>query len=117
MGFRSTFVTQDYYIQWPEWFIAKYSDHVNFNDGKGCISSRQEKKSYGVFSELEDDIQKVLKEIESKLDGFILVWLHECGGITRVSISKDSITYREPDSWRNTDDITHDYCYGCSDER
>lgn len=45
----------------------------------------------------------------------ILVWLHECGGITRIEIHNDRILWSEPEEWKKVDNITHEYCNGCSD--
>lgn len=113
MGFRSTFVTEDYSVEWPEWFKEKYDGWINFN---GCISSTTEGKTYGVFSSLAEDIQKALKEAKAELSlGFVLIFLHECGGITRYEIHPDRINISEPSGWDKVDDITHHYCYGCSD--
>lgn len=118
MGFYSTFVTEDAYIEWPDWFIEKYKDWVYFKDNKsGLISSKQESKTYSTWEDLPEDIQKVLKESSEwdYKDNFILVYLHECGGITRCQINGFSITWSEPETWKEVDDVTHNYCYGCSD--
>lgn len=110
MGFRSTFVTGDCFGEdIPEWFIEKYQGAVNIN---GCLSSTHEYKSYGFFNNLEEDIQKIIRPGQE----VAMVWLHECGGITKVHISKNTIVYMEPETWKTTDDITHNYCYGCSDQ-
>jgi len=37
MGFRSTFTTEDYNIQWPQWFREKYDKKIWFTeDYKGA---------------------------------------------------------------------------------
>ena len=46
---------------------------------------------------------------------FVLVYLHECNGITRCQIDKDAIIFTEPVEWRKSDGVEHHYCYGCSD--
>lgn len=117
MGFRSTFITEDYYVQVPNWFREKYQSWV-FMDEKGFlpIASKVEVKTYMRGKELEKDIQKVIIEDKKfNLDFIVLVWLHECGGITRVEIHKDKILYSEPQEWKQVEDVTHNYCYGCSD--
>lgn len=116
MGFRSTFTTVDYgAIEWPEWFKEKYKENVSFNEsGRGAIHSKSECKTYGIWIDLHVDIQKAINWEQFTLK-FVLVYLHECGGITRCQISKDSIKWSEPDSWRSEEYITHHYCYGCSD--
>lgn len=115
MGFRSTFTTQDYAIKWPEWFREKYNQTVYFPLEYGIISSKHECKSYSTWGELEADIQKAIDWNEVSISNLVLIWLHECGGITRVEISKDAIKYSEPVEWRRTERIQHDYCDGCSD--
>lgn len=115
MGFRSTFVSQDYDIDWPEWFVDKYKDTVHFTESKsGVICSKSEGKTYGVFSELEIDIQNAI-DWNSHNIPFVIVWLHECGGITRVQIEQGEIKFSEPSEWAKTNGVGHNYCYGCSD--
>src|SRR4051812_38813843 len=118
MGFRSTFITEDYPLKMPDWFREKYGRFVFF-DAKGYlpIASRVEIKTYsGLGAELAQDLQRILIAAnDSTLSEFVLVWLHECGGVTRVEIHKDKILYSEPVVWEKVEDITHDYCYGCSD--
>lgn len=113
MGFRSTFVSEDFSIAWPDWFIAKYAGGVHFPPSRnGAISSVCERKFY-------DDtfVEDVRRAIDwGDFDGeFVIVFLHECGGITRCQIERNRIVWSEPDTWRVTDQITHSYCYGCSD--
>lgn len=114
MGFRSTFTTQDYNIPWPEWFRNKYQSLIWFREDGGTLSSVREVKTYMAWSELHDDIQKAIDWEGFGLD-FVLAYLHECGGITRVQISRDRIVFTEPADWIVTKGVTHDYCYGCSD--
>lgn len=115
MGFRSTFTIEDYRIKWPEWFVDKYKDSVWFNDDStGVISSKHEAKTYGLFSDLHLDIQKAINWDNFSLN-IVLVYLHECGGITRCQISRSSIKWSEPTEWHETNGIQHNYCYGCSD--
>ena len=121
MGFRSTFITEDIAITWPEWFKGKYK-FIHFPAKCGCISSKFEVKLYcGVEEELFLDIQKVVFDANSDLgvENFIIVILHECGGISRVQISKESIRMTEPPmsikEWAEVVSTQHSYCYGCSD--
>jgi len=127
MGFRSTFTTEDCNrIEWPDWFVNKYSCAVWFNEisngftpmprvPRGTISSKNEQKAYGFLDELHLDIQKAIQWDALDIESFILVFLHECGGITRCQIERDKIKWSEPASWRVTDGVEHDTCYGCSD--
>ena len=115
MGFRSTFTTQDYFIRWPQWFRDKYEGSFRFReDGIGALHSVNEGKTYGAWSELHVDIQRAIDWSDAPTN-FVLVFLHECGGITRCQIEKDSIKWSEPEGWRATEGVGHDYCYGCSD--
>jgi len=63
-----------------------------------------------------EDIQRVLQETyDGKWQPVIeLVYLHECSGVTHVQISRDSIIYSEPTSWKRVDDANghqhYDYC-------
>ena len=114
MGFRSTFVTSDFNCNpsfLPDWFTEKYKSWINFC---GCLSSTCEGKTYGVFTDLDTDLQKALKDICSD-DEVDLVFLHECGGITKFQISAEKIVISEPDKWSKVDIVTHAYCYGCSE--
>ena len=124
MGFRTTITTDALGgVKLPKWFIKKWRKDYFFGVGSSwslsnhlLISSKQEKKMYmGKEEEILIDIQKVCKE--NDIDKFIVVMLHECGGITRVQIEKDKIRFSEPTGWNEVDEITHDYCYGCSDLR
>ena len=115
MGFRSTFTTEDLYIEWPQWFRDKYAEDIWFSeDGRSPLHPIVEGKTYGVWSELHTDIQRAI-DWEDKIDRFVLVFLHECGGITRCQIEKDKIKWSEPTEWLQTDGVEHDYCYRCSD--
>ena len=123
MGFRSTLITEDIALECPAWFKKKWKDQLNFSDklkrftNQGFvfpISSKLEAKTYGQWLELEEDLQKVLNE-QDRIEDLVLVYLHECGGITRVEIHKDAIYYSEPAGWNVVDQVSHDYCYGCSD--
>ena len=119
MGFRSTFVTEDLFPDafWPTWFREKYVDSVNIG---ACLSSKMECKTYYTWKDLDADICRVLAEAPDDeyarpLRNVVLVYLHECGGITRVELSPAGPRYSEPESWREEFGVTHLSCYGCSD--
>lgn len=116
MGFRSTFVTNDCQWKWPAWFREKYISNVHFPREAGPIASVCEGKTYGMFLDLPADIQRALSETETGWPAWclVLVYVHECGGITRCEIRRDSIQWNEPTGWRTTDGVEHEYCYGCS---
>lgn len=111
MGFRSMIVTEDIAMEWPEWFRDKYKC-FNYPNGKGAITSKFEIKVYR--PELFEDIQQALIQ-QDYLDKIVVIAFHECTGITRIEIGKESIRYAEPAEWREEDWIMHSYCYGCSD--
>jgi len=122
MGFRSTLISEDARgVTLPDWFIKKYKDYYNFSNTRDdktknrlLISTKYEIKFYnGKDEEIFIDIQKIC--IENNIQNFILILLHECGGITRVQIDKENIRFSEPCDWNEVEEVTHDYCYGCSD--
>jgi hypothetical protein len=125
MGFRSTFITEDQDAwEWPDWFVMKYRSSTNFSLDPfssrytGPLSSMFQGKCgvCGGWAELPEDIQKAIPWEKFNWDmNYILVYLHECGGITRVQIEKNRIIYTEPESWNITTEVTHSYCHGCSD--
>src|SRR5947209_1999200 len=119
MGFRSTFITEDISLFIPQWFVTKWGDKVHFGRNRHeiepfavmPISSQWEAKTYGLWQDLPHDIQLMMqqdKEWNDRDYPIILVYLHECGGITRVEIHKDKILYSEPIRWKQTDGVTHD---------
>ena len=117
MGFRSTFVSEHRGFEWPQSFRDKWEPMVFFAGDGSLIASRSEGKTYERWQALPEDIQRVIRETDrlNEIPHFRLIYFHECGGVTRVEITKDAITYSEPDSWSKTDGVTHHYCYGCSD--
>lgn len=116
MGFRSTFITNDFKVDWPDWIKGKYAGSVWFPaDGYGPLASLHEAKTYSLWAELPEDIQKAIDWAKRGSDWFFcIVFLHECDGITRCEIHKDKILWTEPTGWRKTEGVEHDYCYGCS---
>lgn len=113
MGFRTTFISEAIGgVIWHDWFKIKYGDKIIYSDN--AIMSSRELKMYSTdMQEFEIDIQKCINW--SILRRFIMVYLHECGGITRVQIEQNAIIFTEPDAWKVTENVTHSYCYGCSD--
>lgn len=117
MGFRSTMISEaPNAVNLPEWFTAKWHRALNFSDSLSDrhltfpISTKYEKKRY--MPEIEEDLQKVIKEDLDHNDlQLVIIWLHECGGITRAEITKDSIVYSEPTKWKIVEDVTHNYCW------
>ena len=117
MGFRSTFTSQDCPIKWPQWFRDKYAKVIWFPEGEiGPLHSVREAKTYILWQELHIDIQRAIDWGDKYApDNFVLVYLHECGGITRCQIEKGTVKWSEPEEWKITDGVDHNYCFGCSD--
>lgn len=117
MGFRSVLITEDNGMKVPQWFVDKHGGlrPSPLQEGTTPISSICESKFYDNFliDERIADMQKIL--IEEDRSSMIAVLLHECGGITRIKITKDSITSSEPTGWKSVEGVEHSYCYGCSD--
>lgn len=127
MGFYSSFITSSLQFDWPEWFVAKWSESVHFPPIpdfpvppgflRGPISSKIPRKAYRGFAELPADIMRVLTEANFLTGGddfFELIYLHECGGITMYRFGRSGIRVFEPRTWEETEDITHDCCLDCS---
>jgi hypothetical protein len=117
MGFRSTFTTlDDPNLVWPEWFVQKHESYINFREKRfGTISSKWETKP---DLELAEDIQRCLIESPNSDQPFVIAYLHECRGVTRCEITREMITWTEPEGWWEVEAPgTHDYCYGCSDAK
>ncbi len=122
MGFRSTFVSDHYSVEIPEWFKEKYKEWLNCEQMP--LSSKWETKTYGTFGEVCEDFQKVLQECKDEdmpthWDKYFVrfVWLHECGGVTVVKVNRNEIIYLEPTNWEKTEGVTHRYCYDCSEPK
>ena len=120
MGFRSVMISEDMPLEITPEFIEKYP-YIRFSttlDGKPtmAMSINCERKFYEAFinTELFIDLQKLLQK-QDVLDDFELILFHECGGITKVVIKKDSIYGLEPTGWNKVESVEHDYCYGCSE--
>src|SRR3990167_9235751 len=112
MGFRSMLITEDIRIDAPEWFTCRY-DFLNFyvQDGSKYfpISTKDEMKFYEEIdkTELFIDIQKLLKE--QSIANLTAVLLHECGGITHITITQDSILSQETLGWKPVKEVEHSY--------
>lgn len=118
MGFRSTMTTEHIYMELPQWFVDKHKDlHIHQPDNGKYTLPLSYKFEHKWHTEFLEDLQKVLKEQEQpeRIDDVELILFHECDGITKVKVSKDKISYYEPQEWYEVDNITHNYCYGCSE--
>lgn len=124
MGFRSTMITEDFPIDIPDDFYEKYKATFSFyidEEGKPNlpISSKFEMKTY--FETYKEFIQDLAKLAQGKKECLAVVFMHECGGITKVDITEDHIYWGEPDSWKiigvdvgSDEGVAHRYCNDCS---
>ena len=82
MGYRSVFITEDKYLELPDWFYDKYKDSINFGDhvfyggiksiSSFPLSSKSERKFYaGAKDEMFIDLSKVMEELQDKTQVFI----------------------------------------------
>lgn len=126
VGFRSVFITEDTGLDLPAWFLDKWREWWHFHEyevdgqkklGLPC-SSKFEHKIYNLDG-WHEDLQRVLRENTESIykdHKLVLVWLHECNGVSRVEITRDKIVWTEPTGWEIQEDgPSHSYCYGCSD--
>lgn len=97
MGYRSTFITDDWKFTFSESFVDKYKDRYNF--GKNNCLPISSKHNYERFwDDLEKDIVNELKLQNSDWRIFG-VWLHEDGKITRLVFTKDGVDDGEKSHW------------------
>ncbi len=118
MGFRTVVISEDRPLTLPLWFVEAHPElHFGNNeDGSSRlpIASRFERKFYGSKDDqLFLDLQRVLNESPSWIDNVELILFHECGGITKVLVTRDRIRMAEPTGWSEVDEIEHWFC-GCS---
>lgn len=109
-------------LEIPDSFFEKYDflqGVKNETTGKTYLplSSTVERKFYDPLAEtgVFKDIQDLLKKSTYPEIQIVVILLHECGGITKIEITSESIRGSVPRSWEEVTDIGHDYCYGCSD--
>jgi hypothetical protein len=132
MGFRTLMMTADTGLDLPQWFVDKWGEGFNIGqypkgsrgeaDGKTWslpVTSKGERKFYSskdeeIFADLQKALNEQLKRGDQWLKDFEIVLLHECDGITKVHIGTDFIKMYEPEDWHEVEEITHNYCYGCS---
>jgi hypothetical protein len=118
MGFRCTFITDWPGPNLPPWFAEKWRNSVNFAPGDTFpLSSKERTKAN--WGGIVEDIQRVLQEgYDGQYDHpMILVFLHECSGVTRVEISRNQIVYSEPATWKRVNDAHGHYLADACDDR
>jgi hypothetical protein len=112
--------SQDPWILIPQWFLDKWPNMTGVTTEKGVafpLLTKSEQKFYQSFADYElfTDIQKLIPENWNDEHSLMLVLMHECGGITKLEISRKRIVGLEPTHWKKVEAVEHDYCYGCSD--
>ena len=89
MGYRSTFITDDWAFTFSDDFFSKYSEDYNFGEG-GClpISTKYERSRHD--DDLEEDLVSELLSQNSnhRIYG---VWLHEDGKHNKIVITKEAV--------------------------
>jgi len=89
MGYRSTFITDEWDFNFSNSFFDKYKERYNFGINNSLpISSKAEYKRY--WDNIEVDIVNELKKQNSE-HRIVGVYLHEDGLITRVIFTKDGV--------------------------
>lgn len=123
MGFRSTYISENWNVDWPTWFREKHSSWIN--DENMIVSPHEVKCA----DEIMGDVHKALLEVgwfgAYMTDrSYSIVGLHECGGITKTEIYKDKVVVGCPSDWIAEEcggyinsQYDHCYCYGCTDLR
>ncbi|WP_157184644.1 hypothetical protein [Nocardia niigatensis] len=111
-------ISEDLAFALPLWFVEAHPELHFGNGGDGSprlpIASRFERKFYGSKDDpLFLDLQRVLNETPSWRHHVELILFHECGGITKVLVTRDRIRMAEPTGWSEVDEIEHWFC-GCS---
>lgn len=104
MGYRhqvisDTMIPKKEYL--PEWFTEKYKSWIDFD--RDFWASYDEGKRYGIFQELEEDVQQVIKEVKG-MDSVRLVFFadesdEESPDLTHVTITADKITEIYATAW------------------
>ena len=107
MGFRSTFISEDYHGNLPEWFMDKWRPKgIIVRPNTLMISSAGEMKMYSHGGLAIEDYQKALLEV-GFFDEFTImriVVMTETGSITRVDLTKDGITFHRAELNEEFDD-------------
>lgn len=132
MGFRCTFVSEDYPEAWPDWIVAKHEIMMSFG---GCIASRGECSVFlwyddGLFTDLQKAVNWDLWRVGAQRHDrpFKLVFFHECGGVTLCLVRPKTITFMQADQglWKivpwpdHSDACDHEFSLfesGCDIER
>ena len=117
MGFRSIFIADNGPINLPSWFLEKWGGYFHFYSSDGG-----KKKGFPISSpfpikigQFEDDLYPDLQKLVEDDRPIILIWLHECGGLTRLELYSDRVVSAEPREWESVERPTHSYCGHCDE--
>ena len=116
MGQRSTFVSEYYGSNLPEWFYDKYKDVINEPNGT-LISSKQEIKLY--TNDFLNDYHKALKESGILDEGINIRMsvLTEGGHLTYINITSKGVEYYIDDfGYIQVDSVYHGGSYAIVDD-
>lgn len=96
MGAINYFITNRAPRPMPEWFQARWGQSLHIG---GNLCPRIGNK---YWTGLEEDIQRALREswTQGTEPLVILIYLHECGNVTRVDITASRVRYSEPIEWK-----------------
>ena len=103
MGSLITFASEGSFHP-PEWFKEKWEQSISWSLGLICKSPRKG------WSDFELDVQRAMNEAwtEGSEPILIIVYLHDCGGVSRAHIRPDEIRYCQPISWKEVS-TPHDH--------
>jgi hypothetical protein len=101
MATTTQFTSQKINFVAPDWFRQRWEKGVSFGE---AISSRYGGKSW---SEFEQDLQRAMKDswTVGSSPRVILMYLHECGNVTRADVTIEEIRYSEPDAWHEVSSV------------
>lgn len=90
MGLRATFISQDYYIEWPGWLFEKHPTLTTNRAGR--LATEWEIKIY--TNQIFEDIRQALIELgwfTKYLNTFYIAYVYENDEIGRVILSPDGV--------------------------
>ena len=101
MSATTQFTSQTTNFLAPDWFRERWETSVSFGE---AITSRFGCKSWREF---ESDLQRAMKEswVVGSEPRVILIYVHECGNVTRADVGIDEIRYSEPDAWQEVSQV------------
>mgnify|MGYP003496103331 FL=1 len=116
MGYRASAITEHTGVTIPQWFkdrwegqlsIPTYEGEMFSEEVRGTprtpIAYRWERKWH---DDIIEDLQRCLKEdTEWSGDKLMMIMMHECGSVNRISIYRDKVVIEAPSGWTIEDDL------------